>query len=286
MAIFGLELLKKFHRRHDPIENPPAVKCKGCGEIILVKVLEENLGVCQLCGFHSQISARTRLQITLDKDSFVEHDADLASKDILNFDCGGKTYQEKLFDEMKKTGQLSAIIAGEGRLEGRRVAILATDPFFLAGSMDSVVGEKFARLAEFALAERLPLITVSSSGGGARMHEGMYSLMQMAKTAAALARLREAGLPFVSVVTECTMGGVWASWAALGDIILAEPGALVGFTGPRVIKTTINAELPAGFQRSEFLLAHGQVDQIVPRSVLRERLIALLNLLLGDAAAA
>lgn len=288
MAIFGLNMLKNLtgKRRVSRTDgdHSPATKCKGCGEIIIKASLEENLGVCPLCGYHSQISAQTRLKITLDEGSFIEHDGDLGGKDILNFNYGIKTYQQKLREEQAKTGLISAILSGEGKLDGRRVAFAVTDSAFLAGSMGSVVGEKFTRMAEFACRERIPYIVFSGSGGGARMHEGMYSLMQMAKTSAALAKLRDAGVPYISVVTDCTMGGVWASWAALGDIILAEPGALVGFTGPRVIKTTINCELPEGFQRSEFLLEHGQVDQIVPRAEMRNRLIVLLNMLLGKTA--
>jgi acetyl-CoA carboxylase carboxyl transferase subunit beta len=221
----------------------------------------------------------------LDEDSFIEHDADLSSKDILGFSGGNSTYRDKLDAEIKKTGMLSAIISGEGKLDGRRVGFAVTDSAFIAGSMGSVVGEKFTRLVEFCARERIPFISVSGSGGGARMQEGMYSLMQMAKTSAALARLRGAGIPYLSVVTHSTMGGVWASWAALGDIIIAEPGAQIGFTGPRVIKTTINRDLPEGFQRSEYMLVHGQLDQIVKRADLRPRLISLLNLLLGAAAA-
>ena len=287
MALFGnmLKNLTAGKRRMTRDESSsPATKCNGCGEIIIKSSLEENLGVCPLCGYHSQISAQTRVKIILDEGSFIEHDGDLGGKDILSFNYGAKTYQQKLAEEQTKTGLISAILSGEGKLGGRRVAFAVTDSAFLAGSMGSVVGEKFTRMAEFARKEGVPYVVCSGSGGGARMHEGMYSLMQMAKTSAALAKLREAGIPYISVVTDCTMGGVWASWAALGDIILAEPGALVGFTGPRVIKTTINCELPDGFQRSEFLLEHGQIDQIVPRAELRNRLITLLNLLLGKVA--
>ena len=248
MAIFGLDMLKsltgKRRLSHTNEKNNPATKCEGCGEIIIKSSLEENLGVCPICGYHSRISAFTRMKITLDEGSFIEHDGDMGGKDILNFNCGGKSYQEKLESEKLKTGMVSAILSGEGRLDGRRVAFAATDSAFLAGSMGSVVGEKFTRMAEFACREHLPYLVFSGSGGGARMHEGLYSLMQMAKTSAVLAKMREAKVPYISIVTDCTMGGVWASWAALGDIILAEPGALVGFTGPRVIKTTINCELP------------------------------------------
>lgn len=290
MAFFGWEKLKSFARqdKHQIAKNEegtgPATKCPGCDNIIIKKLLEDNLGVCPNCDHHSQMSARRRIEITLDEGSFIEHDADLGSKDILEFSGGGKTYKGKLESEIKKTGMLSAMMGGEGRLDARRVAFGVTDSAFIAGSMGSVVGEKLTRLTEFALKERLPLIVFSGSGGGARMHEGLYSLMQMAKTSAALGKLREAGIPFISIVTDCTMGGVWASWAALGDIIIGEPKALVGFTGARVIKTTINAELPEGFQRTEFLLEHGQIDMICERNQMRQKLITLLALLMGDAA--
>ena len=173
------------------------------------------------------------------------------------------------------------MVSGCGAISERRVAFGVTDSRFLMGSMGSVVGEKITRLIEHAVENGLPLIMVSGSGGGARMYEGLFSLMQMAKTSAALARLHEARLPFISVCTDCTMAGVWASWAALGDIIIAEPKALIGFTGPRVIKTTINCELPEGFQLSEFLMEHGQVDMIIARQDLRQTLVGLLDKLMG-----
>lgn len=284
MPIFGWESLKSLGQKKQPKKETatasPATKCAGCGEILIKKTLEDNLGVCQVCKHHHRISADMRIAVTLDEDTFAEMDADLASIDILGFQ-GRKSYTAKLKQAMRETGMISAMRSGIGRLEGRPVAFGVTDSSFIMGSMGSVVGEKFTRLAERALRERLPLIVVSGSGGGARMYEGMYSLMQMAKTSAALGRLREAGVPFLSVVTDCTMAGVWASWAALGDVILAEPKALVGFTGPRVIKTTINCVLPEGFQLSEFLLAHGQVDQIVPRDAMRKKLAHLLKLMIG-----
>ncbi len=290
MAFFGWEKLKNLGKHNKKQIQPSedgtgvAIKCKNCSEIIIKTTLVENLGVCPNCRYHTQISADRRIQIMLEPGSFIEHDIGLMSKDILEFSGGGKGYQEKLEAEINKTGMLSAIKSGEGLMETIRVAFAVTDSAFIAGSMGSVVGEKITRLIEFALAERLPVIIVSGSGGGARMHEGMYSLMQMAKTSAALGKLKEAGLPFISVVADCTMGGVWASWAALGDIIIGEPGALVGFTGPRVIKSTINAELPEGFQRTEFLLAHGQVDMIVARQDLRNTVLSLLKHLLGEVA--
>ncbi len=288
MAFFGWDKLKLIGKSDKQQINKkeegsgPAVKCKRCGEIIIKKMLEGNLGVCSHCNYHSHISAKTRINLLIDEGTFVEHDSDLRSLDILGFERHGKSYSKKLEQEIKKNRMLSAMLSGVGKLKERPVAIGVTDPNFIAGSMGSVVGEKFTRLAEHALEKRLPLIVVSGSGGGARMHEGLYSLMQMAKTSAALGKLREAGVPYISVVTDSTMGGIWASWAALGDVIIGEPGAHAGFTGPRVIKTTINQDLPEGFQRSEFLLEHGQLDLIVERCEMRDKLASLLDLLLGD----
>lgn len=290
MAFFGWDKLKNLtktdKKQIQPSEDGTgvAMKCKNCEEIIIKTKLIENLGVCPSCQYHTQISADRRIEIMLDEGSFIEHDAGLMSKDILEFSGGAKGYKEKLEDEINKTGMLSATKSGEGKLGNRRVAFAVTDSAFIAGSMGSVVGEKLTRIIEYAIKEKLPVIIVSGSGGGARMHEGMYSLMQMAKTSAALGKLKEAGLPFISIVTDSTMGGVWASWAALGDIIIGEPGALVGFTGPRVIKSTINAELPDGFQRTEFLLEYGQIDMLVDRHSIRTNVISLLKHLLGEVA--
>ncbi len=290
MAFFGWNKLKNFAKSDKQQINPSedgtgvATKCKSCEAIIIKSKLTENLGVCPNCQYHTQISADTRIKMMVDESSFIERDGNLMSKDVLGFSGGGKGYKDKLESEINKTGMLSAIRSGEGKIATRRVAIAVTDSAFIAGSMGSVVGEKITRLIEFAIEESLPVIIVSGSGGGARMHEGMYSLMQMAKTSAALGKLKLAGLPFISIVADSTMGGVWASWAALGDIIIGEPGALVGFTGPRVIKSTINAELPEGFQRTEFLLEYGQIDMIVSRSNLRNTIITLLKHLLGDVA--
>lgn len=256
-------------------------KCLGCGELLAKMMLETNLNVCASCGHHHKLSAPARLKQLLDSDTFNEHDADLASRDILDFKAA-KRYTDKLAEAQKNTNLLSAILTGTGKLVGRTIAIGVSDGRFIMGSMGSVVGEKITRLAEYALAEKIPLLLVSGSGGGARMYEGLYSLMQMAKTSAALGKLHQAGIPYLSLVTDSTMAGIWASWASLGDVIIAEPKALVGFTGPRVIKTTINAELPEGFQRSEFLLQHGQLDMIVPRDQLRTRLASILNLLCGE----
>lgn len=262
------------------IGTGPGVKCEKCGEMLMRVDFEADLRVCSSCDHHHIIGAEERIRITLDHDSFEEMDNDLAALDVLGFK-GIEGYTEKLKKAREKTGNVDAMVSGCGRLKERPVAMGVTDSRFMAGSMGSVVGERFVRLVEKAVERRLPLIIFSGSGGGARMYEGLFSLMQMAKTSAALTRLDEAGLPFLSVCTQSTMGGVWASWAALGDVILAEPMAQIGFTGPRVIKTTINAELPEGFQSSEFLLEHGQIDMIVHRRDMRDRLASLLDKLCG-----
>ena len=278
----------KFKRRP---QSPPCDlgsgagdKCDQCRELVMKLDFEQNHDICPVCGFHRRIDARRRIELTFDPQSFRECDADLAATDPLGF-SGAKGYLDKLRAARQKTGLLDAVVSGAARLAERPVAVFATDSAFLMGSMGSVVGERFARMVERAIAGRMPLVSISGSGGGARMYEGLFSLMQMAKTSAALARLDRAGLPFVSVCTDCTMAGVWASWAALGDVIVAEPEALIGFTGPRVIKETIRVELPEGFQRSEFLLDHGQIDMIVPRKEMRPRLIRLLEGLDGTRAA-
>lgn len=208
----------------------PATKCEACNEMLIKKTLDDNLGVCQLCGYYHRLPARRRAEITLDTGSFEERYANLISGNPLNF-TARTSYPEKLNRYWRATGEASAFLAGTGTITGRRVVFGASDGFFCQGSMGSVLGEKFTRLAEDALNEKMPLVVVSSTGAGARMEEGLISLMQMAKTSAALGRLHEAGIPFISVCTKFTMAGVWASWAALGDVIIAEPKALIGFTG-------------------------------------------------------
>lgn len=262
------------------IGTGPGVKCDKCGEVMMRVDFEANQHVCPACDWHHIVGAADRIRITLDYNSFLELDNDLATVDVLDFQ-GIETYKTKLQNARAKTGMTDAMVSGIGTLKDRPVAFGVTDARFMAGAMGSVVGERFVRLCEAAIERRLPLIVFSGSGGGARMYEGLFSLMQMAKTSAALGRLDDAGLPFISVCTQSTMGGVWASWAALGDIIIAEPQAQIGFTGPRVIKTTINAELPQGFQSSEFLLAHGQIDMIIHRRDMRDRLADILDKLLG-----
>ena len=253
-------------------------KCPDCSEIIYNKKLEENLFVCPKCDFHFTIDGRTRIAYIVDGGSFKERDAGMATMDPLRFK-GPKTYMEKVKNDQKATGLCEAAITGEGCINKKRIALGVTDSRFIMGSMGSVVGEKITRVTEFATENHLPLIIISGSGGGARMYEGMFSLMQMAKTSAALARhARKKGL-YISVLTNPTMAGVLASFSSLGDIMIGEPRALIGFTGPRVIEQTIRQKLPEGFQRSEFLLEHGLIDMIVQRKNLRDTLWQLISYL-------
>jgi len=253
-------------------------KCEGCGEIIYNKKLEENLRVCPKCNFHFTLGIKDRIESLVDEGTFKERYANLESQDPLKFK-GPKTYSDKLKNDQKTTGLRAAAIVGEGLINKKKTAIGFTDSRFIMGSMGSVVGEKITRITEYATEHTLPLIIVSGSGGGARMYEGMLSLMQMAKTSAALAKHSEKGCLFISVLTNPTMAGVLASFASLGDVIVAEPKALIGFTGPRVIEQTIRQKLPEGFQSSEFLLEHGLIDMIVNRKDLKERLFNLLSYL-------
>ena len=252
------------------------VKCDSCEEIVYRDELTQNLNVCPRCDYHLPINARERLAFLLDADSFEEAGADLASVDPLGF-TDNKRYKDRVKALKRSTGETDAFVAGRGRLHGRPVAIGAFAFEFMGGSMGSVVGEKVTRLFEMARAEQRPAIVFCASGG-ARMQEGILSLMQMAKTSAAIARFRDARLPYLSVLCHPTTGGVAASFAWLGDAILAEPKALIGFAGPRVIEQSIRQKLPEGFQRSEFLLTHGMIDAIVPRHELRDVLGQLLSL--------
>ncbi len=243
------------------------VKCDGCSEILYFKELERNLHVCPKCNHHFRISGRRYVEILLDEGSFEEIDAGVVSVDPLGFK-DSKKYTDRLRDARAKTGLGDAILTGVGALEGRPVVLGVMDFSFIGGSMASAVGEKIVRAARRSLDERMPLILVTASGG-ARMMEGILSLMQLAKTSVLLARLTEARVPYIAILTNPTTGGVTASFAQLGDVILAEPGALIGFAGPRVIRETVAQELPPGFQRSEFLLAKGFLDRITPRAELR-----------------
>ncbi len=252
-------------------------KCPTCQEMLYNKQLEKSLRVCDKCGHHFRLRVDARLAQLLDHDTFRERDAGLESVDPLGF-VDQKPYPERLAAARTSTGIRDAAMWGTGAIGGHRVAICVMDFAFMGGSMGSVVGEKVTRAAEAALAERLPLIVVSASGG-ARMQEGTLALMQLAKTVAALVRLAEAGVPYVSVMTDPTTGGVFASYAALGDVNLAEPDALIAFAGARVSAGTIAETLPDGFQRAEFLFDHGFVDQVVKRPDLRDALIGLLSYL-------
>ncbi len=256
-------------------------KCEGCGQLLYNKVLlEENLRVCSKCDFHFPLTARERLALLVDPDTFEEWDAQLQPTDPLNFK-GPKTYPDKLKEDQLACGMSDACVTGTGQIDGIPTVLGITDARFIMGSMGSVVGERLTRAIERATDTKRPMIIVSGSGGGARMYEGMLSLMQMAKTSNALMRLDEAGGLYISVLTHPTMAGVFASFASLGDIILAEPKALIGFTGPRVIEQTIRQKLPDGFQRSEFLLAHGMIDLIVHRRELKLTLAKLMRQLAG-----
>ena len=251
------------------------VKCPGCSETLLSKDIEANLQVCPKCGYHYRISARKRLEALLDGAVWQEFDADVTSVDFLEFK-DAKSYQERIDVALAKGGSKDAVICVEGAIEELPVQVSCFDFSFMGGSMGSVVGEKITRSIERALQKSQPVIIISASGG-ARMQESILSLMQMAKTSAALAKLKRAGLPFISLLTDPTTGGVTASFAMLGDVNIAEPKALIGFAGPRVIEQTIRQKLPEGFQRAEYLLDHGMVDAIIPRTEMRAKLAALLQ---------
>ncbi len=251
-------------------------KCEACGQLLYNKALEETLKVCPKCEFHFPLSAPERLSLLIDEGTFEEWDAELAPSDPLRFQ-GPKAYAEKLKEDQQTCRMRDACLTGTGKLDGHPVEIGLTDSRFMMGSMGSVMGEKLTRAIERATETHRPLIVVSGSGGGARMHEGLFSLMQMAKTSTALMRLDDAGGLFLSVLTHPTMAGILASFASLGDLIIAEPKALIGFTGPRVIEQTIRQKLPEGFQRSEFLLDHGLIDLIVHRRDLKATLARCLR---------
>ena len=265
--------LKSADRRDLP--SDVFEKCKGCGEIVYGERLAKNAHVCSECGFHFRISPDQYLDLLLDEGSFREQDGNLRSRDPLGFE-DLKPYTTRLAAAESKLGSRDGVVVGQGVVDGIPVCMAVMDFRFLGGSMGSVVGEKVARISRQALESEQPLIILSASGG-ARMQEGIYSLMQLAKTSAVLARIHEAGLPFISVLTDPTTGGTTASFAMLGDVHLAEPGALIGFAGPRVIEQTIKQELPKGFQRSEFLKEHGMVDRVVDRRELKGTLALLLR---------
>jgi len=251
-------------------------KCKNCEEIIYSKEIERNLNVCPKCDYHFRISARERIALVIDEGTFVETDAKMSSVDFLKFK-DAKKYSDRLSAAFKKNGDGDAVITGSGLMNHQEVVVAVFDFAFLGGSMGSVVGEKVTRAIELGLEKKAPVLIFSSSGG-ARMQESILSLMQMAKSSAALAKLKKAGIPFISVLTDPTTGGVTASFAMLGDLNVAEPKALIGFAGPRVIEQTIRQQLPEGFQRSEYLLEHGMVDMIVSRQEMKEKLSQALRI--------
>ncbi len=251
-------------------------KCQNCQEIIYSKEIERNWNVCPKCDYHFRITSQERLDLIFDKDSFVEMDVELKPKDFLDFK-DSKKYRDRIKAAIKKRAINEAVICGEGTINELPVMVAVLDFGYMGGSMGSVVGEKITRAIEHAIDHRRPVIIFSSSGG-ARMQESIMSLMQMAKTSAALMRLKEMNLPFISVLLDPTTGGVTASFAMLGDINMAEPRALIGFAGPRVIEQTIRQELPEGFQRAEYLLEHGMVDMIVRRSEMKDRISQVLRM--------
>lgn len=259
-------------------------KCPGCGAILYRAEMERNMDVCPKCGYHNRIGARRRLDLFLDKESREEIAADLQAQDPLKFK-DSKKYKDRLSAAQKATEEKDALIVMQGKLKGVDLVAAAFEFKFMGGSMGSVVGERFVRGANIALEKHMPYVCFSASGG-ARMQESLFSLFQMAKTSAVLKRMADKGVPFISVMTDPTMGGVSASLAMLGDVNVAEPGALIGFAGPRVIEQTVREKLPDGFQRSEFLLEHGAIDMIVSREQMRDRLYNVLGILNHAAACA
>ena len=280
MGIFSKPIFTSDKKR----ELPPGLwtKCPGCSEIIHNLEIEGNTRICPKCEHHFTLTAHDRIELLLDEGTFEEHDARLTSVDTLKF-TGQASYTDRLRKYQQSTGLRDAVLTGYGRVEGRRISIAVMDFGFLAATMGSVVGEKITRAIERATADRLPVVIVSASGG-ARMYEGMLSLMQMAKTCGALSRHAEARLPYISVLTNPSTAGVMASYASVGDIIMAEPQCMIGFAGPRVIRETTHQDLPPGFQTAEFCLDHGLVDMIVHRKRMKETLASLLGYLAPAAA--
>ncbi|MDC0937176.1 acetyl-CoA carboxylase, carboxyltransferase subunit beta [Pirellulales bacterium] len=268
--------IDKPHREKRGVPSGLWLRCNDCGAMIFRKEVEGLQNICPECDYHMYMSAKRRISALLDDGTFEEWDANLTPDDPLEF-VDKKPYRERLAAEQARTGLRDAVLTGAGMIRARRVAFGVTDSAFIMGSMGSVVGERLTRQIERATEQRLPLIIVSGSGGGARMHEGILSLLQMAKVSAALAKYDEAGGLFISVLTNPTMGGVAASFASLGDVIFAEPKALIGFAGPRTIKATIRIELPEGFQTSEFLLEHGYIDRIVRRPELKSEIARVID---------
>lgn len=277
MAIFGKRNYSTVTVRKRDIPNGLWLKCPGCNEILYKEQLREALDVCTKCGYHFQMTRADRITLLSEPDSFKSWDEGLRSVDVLGF-TGAASYTDKLESHARKTGYLDAVTTGSARLGTHPMALAVMDFSFLGASMGSVVGEKITRLIERATKEKLPALICCASGG-ARMYEGLLSLMQMAKTSGALARHAAAGLPYISLLTDPTTAGVMASFATLGDVIVAEPNAMIGFAGPRVIKETTQQDLPPGFQRAEFLLKRGLLDIVVPRSDLKATLVRILDYL-------
>ena len=278
MAIFKKPKIQtQGRKRRGDIPQGLFQKCPGCGEVVSEIELSENLRVCPRCDYHFTLSAKDRITSLVDPDSFVEMDADLKSIDTLRFQ-GMASYKDRLRKYQESTGLIDAALSGHGMINGYKVAIAVMDFSFLAATMGSVVGERITRAIEYGTAKRAAVIIVAASGG-ARMYEGMLSLMQMAKTSGALARHADQRLPFISVLTNPTTAGVMASFASLGDIIMAEPRSMIGFAGPRVIKETTHQDLPEGFQTAEFLEEHGLIDMIVHRKRMRDQISQLLSFL-------
>ncbi len=276
MALFGRKKYTLVKVKKKDIPAGLWSKCPECEAPTYKKELLNNFNVCPKCGFHLSLIAHRRIDLFIDQGTFQERDINMVSGDPLKFK-GPKTYKEKLRSDQKRTGLKDAVVTGSGKLNGKSIVIVVTDSRFIMGSMGSVVGEKITRAIEYAIENKLPIVIVSGSGGGARMYEGVFSLMQMAKTCAALAKHHQEGLLHISILTNPTMGGVMASFAGIGDVIIAEPKALVGFTGPRVIEQTIRQKLPEGFQKSEFLLAHGLIDMIVQRKDLKKTVDQIIS---------
>ena len=275
MAIFKKPALKAESRKKRDIPHGLFQKCPGCDEVVHDIELAQNLRVCPRCDYHFALSAKDRIDNLLDPETFVEMDADLKSVDTLRFQ-GMATYKDRLKNYQERTGLTDAVISGYGMIDGYKVALAVMDFGFLAATMGSVVGERITRTIEYGTDQRAAVVIVSASGG-ARMYEGMLSLMQMAKTSGALARHAEQRLPYISVLTNPTTAGVMASFASLGDVIIAEPKSMIGFAGPRVIKETTHQDLPKGFQTAEFLQEHGLIDVIVHRKKMREQISQLLS---------
>ena len=282
--MMGISDLFKIRRSQPSSSEQPShwIKCPECNALMYYKEVKNRHNVCPKCGYHFRIGAKERIELLADEGTFVEYDANLEPVDPLKF-VDKKSYKKRIDEGRKKTGRPSSVISGECEISGIPTQLVVFDFAFMGGSLGSVEGEKIVRAVNRAIEKRQPLVIVSASGG-ARMQESTFSLMQMSKTCAALAKLDEAGLPYISVLTDPTMGGVSASFAMIGDIIMAEPGALIGFAGQRVIKQTIGADLPEGFQRSEFLLEHGLIDMIIERGKMKETIARLLEVMLGSKA--